>query len=747
MFMKSPECSSSPENPAIRWEGASGMISVDAGTRLALRAGTSVTCEADGNRLCVRNSDPSATEPEFRTFTPFGEAMTSRSSFVFDQDGLRLTVTLKRLVQLRAFTLQAILHNERDDEVRLHRFDLLDTRKEAHGSLVLKDPGSWLVTPLMEASPAQPLETMDQSLAEAALLCGPEKTCLLAGPAGPGEAYTTVEVRHGRLTAAVLMDGVTVPPGGSRQSEEMLFCLEPPSEAISLWTRWVAITHRARMDKGPVSGWCSWYDRTTNIDETHILNVAEVLSKNPDVFGRGILQIDDGYQKMDGDWTGSAKFPSGMAGLASRIRSLGWVPGVWFAPLMIHPEHPWTRKHPDALQTNAQGIANLSNPNPFHPDGAKWINPDHPAAREFLHDIVADARKNGYGYIKIDFNGIGNRFTDPSKTRFQVFRELYARYREAAGDAMYILSCLGSPQRAVVGYADAARIGPDSHPAHFDKCLLSVLRFQIFQGIWWQNDPDVSYLAAALPSRTLGPTPQGEELWKSWHGINALVGGTAMVSEPLDADDCRKAWRQFSVMRPASIEPARLLHLGEEPCPGIFGFAASRPYGSFAVYLLYNRGEEEAPLTLDFAEAGLPPETPCAVFDFWSNTVIGIATGSYTTGPLPPHASRLLRFTPLDADKPLLVGSDLHLSIGATEIQDLRITRDGITVELNKAGAAEGHLTFHSRDTLAPGQGHCCRVPAVTSPGENLWRVHVTGRAWDQPQSFTLVRRKSPAET
>ena len=72
---------------------------------------------------------------------------------------------------------------------------------------------------------------------------------------------------------------------------------------------------------------------------------------------------------------------------------------------------------------------------------------------------------------------------------------------------MYILSCLGQPTRGVIGYVDAARVGPDSHPAHFAHCLESVLRFQIYNRVWWNNDADVSYLDVKLPSRRVGHTP------------------------------------------------------------------------------------------------------------------------------------------------------------------------------------------------------------------------------------------------
>ena len=673
--------------------------------------------------------------------TPFGCAVISEATFGSDGEPFQYTLTLKRLKNLRAFTLQGVFHNRSDQDTRLHSFDLLDTRKGSGGTFEVPNGDDWLVTPLMEASPAVSLTVAENRLKEAALVYHKSGTGFLVGPVGPAEAYTSFQAVEKSIIAGVEMDKVLVRAGESRRSEEMIFAFEPVDMATSVWTRWVAATHGARLNRRPVYGWCSWYDRTTKIDEAHIMEVTRTIGENPNVFGKGIIQIDDGYQKMDGDWSANNKFPSGMAAMAKRIREAGCTPGVWFAPLMMNPEHPWQKLHPDAMQTDAQGINTFMNANPFHPAGANWINPSHPESKKFLSNIIKDARDCGYGYIKIDFNGIGSRFVDPAKTRLQVFRELYQLYREAAGEDIYILSCLGQPTRGVIGFIDAARVGPDSHPAHFEKCLQSVLRFQIFDNVWWQNDPDVSYLAPKLESRRVGSTPQGEGMWRTWHSINALAGGTAMISEPVHLPDVKEVWRNYEIMRPSSREPARLLTLGKQAENTIFGFSATRPYGAFAVYNLYNPGKKAKTITLDFKAAGLPTGVNCALFDFWTNQFLGYAKDSYTTAALAPLSSSLLRFTPLDesrANSPVLIGSNLHLSMGATEIENIRTNASSVTLQLNDAGAQDGTLTFVTQRSLTVKSAENCKVASVKDLGDNVWQVNVTGRKWNTAQSIEL---------
>ena len=701
--------------------------------------GSSVRFEVDGKGqdLASTLSSVASTTGWKTVDTPMGRAEATSATYGDAEKKFSYTITLKVLPDINSIALEGVFHNHSGNDVNLRHIELLSTF--AGGGIELDSSKQWLVTPLMEDAPAEPFGTMQRTCPEAAMVYDTQGTGFLIGPTGPPEAYTDVDFKDKGIIASSRMEGVLVRAGESRRGEPMVVCFDSPETATKIWTRWVAATHGARLHRKATYGWCSWYSRTTKIDEGHTRDVLNILAANPNVFGKGVLQIDDGYQIMDGDWRGNSKFPSGMDGIAKDIRAKGWMPGVWFAPLMINPDHPFNKAHPDAIQKNAQGIASFMNPNPFHPDGANWIVPDHPDSKKFLFNIIKDARDWGYGYIKIDFNGIGSQFTDPTKTSLQIFRDLYTLYRDAAGEETYILSCLGQPTRGVVGFVDAARVGPDAHPAHFEKCLKSVLRFQIYNNVWWKNDPDCSYLAPKLASRTVGFTPEGEGMWRTWHNIVTLVGGTAMNSEPLDAEDCKAVWRNSEIMRPSSANPAHLLTLGLSPENSIFGFAASRPYGDFAVWNLYNSTKEQKAITLDFPSAGLPPGIECAVFDFWQNKVIARAKDTYTSAPLDSLSSALLRFTPLNSEAPILVGSNLHLSIGATEIKDIRTSPGHLEVLLTDAGAQNGSLTFHSTKPLAAIGADNCKIQAVESLGENLWRVDIEGRQWGKTQSIRLA--------
>jgi len=205
--------------------------------------------------------------------------------------------------------------------------------------------------------------------------------------------------------------------------------------------------------------------------------------------------------------------------------------------------------------------------------------------------------------------------------------------------------------------------------------------------------------------------------------------------------DVKEVWRNYEIMRPPGPEKSRLLGLGKAAENQAFGFVASRPYGDFAVFNLYNPGSEAKSIELDLAAAGLPAGVKCAVFDFWSNEFLGYATGRFSTGSLEPFSSRLLRFTPVPtstADMPVLVGSDLHLTMGAAEVVDIRTAASELTVELKAGGAQKGSLTFLSQRPISAKSAENCALDSVEGLGENLWRIHLSGRKWDTAQSVVL---------
>jgi len=258
---------------------------------------------------------------------------------------------------------------------------------------------------------------------------------------------------------------------------------------------------RGRVKKSP-RVWCSWYSLYKEIDEEKTRYVLKGLGDLP----FDVVQIDDGWQAATGDWKPNAKFPSGMDGLAAKIRATGRIAGLWMAPLTIGESSSVFKEHPDWLLQGFDGKPVSS--------GYEWggntyaLDATHPQAAEWLEDTIRTVVGWDYEYLKLDFLSSGAL---PGKRHVAMPREAAYRHalgimRRAAGDA-YLLVC-GSPILPSLGLCDAMRVGPDV-ASSWDSRLYSYLLYnQTTPGIknairtsinrlWLKTlvhvDPDVAY--------------------------------------------------------------------------------------------------------------------------------------------------------------------------------------------------------------------------------------------------------------
>jgi len=241
--------------------------------------------------------------------------------------------------------------------------------------------------------------------------------------------------------------------------------------------------------------WCSWYGWYGDIAEEVIRGALPGL--------RGLafdtVQVDDGWQRAVGDWLPNDRFPSGMADLADRIRSAGFRPGLWLAPLIARSGSEFAVAHPDLLLRDPAGEAVVAGEcwgGPYHP-----LDPTHPGVLEHLDALIRRARRWGFDLLKLDFL-YGAAF--PGRRHREAGRE--AGYREAAlvmrraaGDGCYLLAC-GAPVIASIGVFDGIRIGPDVAEEWYHPDQTAGARHAVetsAQRLWLRGvldlDPDVCF--------------------------------------------------------------------------------------------------------------------------------------------------------------------------------------------------------------------------------------------------------------
>jgi alpha-galactosidase len=262
----------------------------------------------------------------------------------------------------------------------------------------------------------------------------------------------------------------------------------------------------------PPRVWCSWYSLYSVIDEPLLRRVIDELGD----LAFDVLQVDDGWQLSIGDWEPNAKFPAGMRDLADRIKHTGRKAGLWLAPLVAVRSSRLFREHADWFLRDEGGgpvSAGFNWGEPLHA-----LDTTHPAALEWLAQLMRRVRQWGFDYLKLDFLYAGAL---PGTRRGDLPRELAYRsglevMREAMGKDAFLLAC-GAPIVPSLGLCDALRVGPDvaaEWENHRDAVLLrnpntpavrNAIRTTLHR-LWLkplvQLDPDVAYFRSVECSLT-----------------------------------------------------------------------------------------------------------------------------------------------------------------------------------------------------------------------------------------------------
>jgi hypothetical protein len=209
--------------------------------------------------------------------------------------------------------------------------------------------------------------------------------------------------------AGLVLDGVRLDPGESRALDALALSSGDWQASLHAWARSCAEAAGVRSVPPPPVGYCSWYQFGAAIESEHIRRALRELAAWPVPPGGRLVQIDDGFQVMPGDWGPNARFARDWDALPAAIASTGSVPGLWLAPHAVFHRHPLCAEHPDWLQRLPSGepAVNFSNWGWCARGDLKWgdtseptyfLDPDHTGAQQFMHDVVSRAVHYGWRY-------------------------------------------------------------------------------------------------------------------------------------------------------------------------------------------------------------------------------------------------------------------------------------------------------------------------------------------------------------
>ena len=253
----------------------------------------------------------------------------------------------------------------------------------------------------------------------------------------------------------------------------------------------------------PPAGWCSWYCHGATVSERDVLAAADALAASRAEFPARVVQIDSGYQRRDGDWTGALAdgWPSPLAATAAAIRERGLEAGLWTAPFHAAPESEIFRAHPEWFVRGRDGAPLLVRG--FTSPLWATLDASRPDVCAHLAGTFRTLRGWGFSYFKLDALGFAipdGVFADPAATPVSALRAGLAAIREAVPDA-WILGC-GAHHLATLGLVDANRMGCDTAAGSVPKiehaALQTLAKFWTF-GRWFAPDPDVAVVRGSVP--------------------------------------------------------------------------------------------------------------------------------------------------------------------------------------------------------------------------------------------------------
>lgn len=211
-----------------------------------------------------------------------------------------------------------------------------------------------------------------------------------------------------------------------------------------------------------------------------------------------------------------------------------------------------------------------------------------------------------------------------------------------------------------------------------------------------------------------------------------------MISEPIQNGQYDNYLRNFGVITPDSPEKAISLNGACDKEHKLFGFSAKREYGNFATVMLWNPGEKPAGMALDasFLEEKLGN---FHVWSFWDEKYLGVVRDGSVIKDIAPHGCKILRLTPVsEKNDPLLIGSNLHISMGAAEIQDFSVSSKHITVKLERSGAKTGKLIISSGRNIELHKAANCVVSSVKQADKGIFEIEISQRKKDLCQEIIL---------
>ncbi len=480
-------------------------------------------------------------------------------------------------------------------------------------------------------------------------------------------------------------------------------------------------TYSVRKDS--ISGWCSWWAYKRGFNQLHLETLLDVWqTKNLDDYGYRFIQIDDGYQgAADANrkisdkamrtyiggrpetWLNWRKnlFPNGKAGYVQTVRNAGFEPGVWLGCFFTDLEI--AQQHPDWFVRGKDGSPYIG---PWVTYAIDTTNPE--AAEALVKPTYKGIADTGFSYVKIDqlrhylYDNI-HLNTEYCQKRGVKPADLYRSYlqiaRKELGPDTFILSCWGVLPESV-GIADACRIGGDGYGP------VTMQQYNSWNGIVWRNDPDHCDIYPTFKPAEVGNVRKVEKIQAANNdtiirpALASIAGCMLMLSDrpevyrddrnlvgarksaPVlfsvpgqlyDFDEVKtdrlKTMSRLDIKSGSGISPIDGDQFGKV-CPWWLN-EFSLTFENWNVLHRLNWSDNKTQqTTVLFADLGLDASKEYLVYEFWTDTLVGVCKKSFTAKAQLPMQLDSFAIRPL-LPRPQIISTSRHLSQGAVDLIDV----------------------------------------------------------------------------
>lgn len=554
------------------------------------------------------------------------------------------------------------------------------------------------------------------------------------------------------LCAGMDFGGWELAPGATTPGETFtVACGADPFALLEAWADLAAQTIQPRFRHTPALGWLggAWDENQAATTETMKLEQAGLLSQKLAGFGFefvwvSISNLPGGHPGNWLDWN-TTHFPGGLDHLVKELGRLGLKLGLWFAPFMLS-DHltELVATLDNAILRDPSGNRLVYYPVWSHGDAGRLplaqrprcyaLDPSHPKTQDFLQRSLQRYVAAGVRYFMVDFleAGSGRMQRFPYAAHHdrhlvpgpEVFTAGMRTVRDATGPDTFLLASTG-PFLYDAGLVDAVRVGndfgegraimPDSgfYPASFvvngsftaaDIALRCAATNYYTHDRLYQNDSgNVLSVDAPIPL-------ESARIHATIHGLS---GSSTMLGDDLRHISAeRLALIKKTLPRdPVVARPLDLFSAAPDT-PRLYHRHVELPGGAYEVVAIYNMTPHARRECVDFTRLGLAPDTLCHAWEFWNEAYLGPAQGSLAV-EIPAESVRVFRLTPA-ADIPQVIGTDMHLLMGATEITACawNPATNSLTLTVHRPAGESGSIFLHmgqSWHLLQREHGHVAR--------------------------------------